>query len=369
MIEPPDYAPFVKLQQKAHLILTDSGGVQEEAPSLGKPVLVLRETTERPEGVAAGTAKLVGTDRTRIVAEASRLLADPAAYAAMAHAVSPYGDGQASARIADALEAPPAAEESNHPYCVGPLTRRHALLPDAQYLPDLGYLQDVNSGLHPGPDRVSARVQHRAHADLPGPAAGLANDPGAAFSAIVQLGPIVAIIAYFRRDLVRYLAGIGRSLQQRVLFPDGDTDARLGWYTVLGTVPLIVFGLALEKKIDGEYRNLYFVAAALIMLAFVLLVAESRARQTMTLERMTFRDAMIVGLAQALAVVPGASRSGTNHHGGAVSGSDAGGRGPVLVFAVHPGDHAGGPVQIGGGSGRGPRAARGRWSRPTSSGP
>jgi UDP-N-acetylglucosamine 2-epimerase (non-hydrolysing) len=103
LIEPPDYVPFVKLQQKATLVLTDSGGVQEEAPSLGKPVLVLRETTERPEGVAAGTAKLVGTDKDLIVAEASRLLTDAAAYAAMAQAVSPYGDGQASARIADAL--------------------------------------------------------------------------------------------------------------------------------------------------------------------------------------------------------------------------------------------------------------------------
>lgn len=103
LIEPPDYVPFVKLQQKATLILTDSGGVQEEAPSLGKPVLVLRETTERPEGVQAGTAKLVGTDTQVIVAEASRLLSDPAAYASMAHAASPYGDGQASARIADAL--------------------------------------------------------------------------------------------------------------------------------------------------------------------------------------------------------------------------------------------------------------------------
>lgn len=103
LIEPPDYAPFVNLEQKATLILTDSGGVQEEAPSLGKPVLVLRETTERPEGVAAGTAKLVGTDPVRIVAEASRLLTDDAAYQAMAHAVSPYGDGQAARRIADAL--------------------------------------------------------------------------------------------------------------------------------------------------------------------------------------------------------------------------------------------------------------------------
>jgi UDP-N-acetylglucosamine 2-epimerase (non-hydrolysing) len=103
LIEPQDYVPFVKLEQKAVLILTDSGGVQEEAPSLGKPVLVLRETTERPEGVAAGTAKLVGTDTKLIVTEASRLLSDPNAYAAMARAVSPYGDGLAARRIADAL--------------------------------------------------------------------------------------------------------------------------------------------------------------------------------------------------------------------------------------------------------------------------
>jgi|SRR5579883_2563120 len=105
LIEPPDYAPFVKLEQKAALVLTDSGGVQEEAPSLGKPVLVMRETTERPEGVAAGTAKLVGTDTAKIVAEATKLLTDTTAYEAMARAVSPYGDGQAARRIVDSLEA------------------------------------------------------------------------------------------------------------------------------------------------------------------------------------------------------------------------------------------------------------------------
>jgi UDP-N-acetylglucosamine 2-epimerase len=104
LIEPPDYAPFVKLEQKATLVLTDSGGVQEEAPSLGKPVLVMRETTERPEGVAAGTAKLVGTDSAAIVAEASKLLTDRGAYEAMARAVSPYGDGHAAQKIVDALE-------------------------------------------------------------------------------------------------------------------------------------------------------------------------------------------------------------------------------------------------------------------------
>jgi UDP-N-acetylglucosamine 2-epimerase (non-hydrolysing) len=99
LIEPPDYAPFVKLMQRSTLILTDSGGVQEEAPAFGIPVLVLRDTTERPEGVEAGTAKLVGTNRQAIVGEASALLSDENAYAKMAHAVSPYGDGRAAQRI------------------------------------------------------------------------------------------------------------------------------------------------------------------------------------------------------------------------------------------------------------------------------
>lgn len=100
LAEPQDYLPFVYLMTRAHLILTDSGGIQEEAPSLGKPVLVMRDTTERPEAVDAGTVRLVGTDRARIVAEASRLLDDANAHAAMARAHNPYGDGHAAARIA-----------------------------------------------------------------------------------------------------------------------------------------------------------------------------------------------------------------------------------------------------------------------------
>lgn len=103
LTDPPDYAPFVKLMQHSTLILTDSGGVQEEAPSLGKPVLVLRETTERPEGVEAGTARLIGTDTGRIVEEASRLLTDEDAYEQMARAVNPYGDGKAAQRIRQVL--------------------------------------------------------------------------------------------------------------------------------------------------------------------------------------------------------------------------------------------------------------------------
>lgn len=100
LIDPLDYPHFVRLMDMSELILTDSGGIQEEAPSLGKPVLVMRDTTERPEGVEAGTAILVATDRARIVGEAARLLDDGAAYQAMAQAHNPYGDGQAAARIA-----------------------------------------------------------------------------------------------------------------------------------------------------------------------------------------------------------------------------------------------------------------------------
>lgn len=99
LTDPLDYMPLVHLMKRCHLVLTDSGGLQEEAPSLGKPVLVMRKTTERQEGVAAGTVKLVGTDAADIVREASRLLDDPAAHAAMAQRANPYGDGKASARI------------------------------------------------------------------------------------------------------------------------------------------------------------------------------------------------------------------------------------------------------------------------------
>lgn len=109
LIEPQDYIPFVYLMDRSHLIITDSGGVQEEAPSLGKPVLVTRDTTERPEAIGAGTVKLVGTNATQIVAETNKLLRDEAAYQIMRHAHNPYGDGRASSRIAKALMIDPNA--------------------------------------------------------------------------------------------------------------------------------------------------------------------------------------------------------------------------------------------------------------------
>jgi UDP-N-acetylglucosamine 2-epimerase (non-hydrolysing) len=112
LIEPQGYRNFVALMRHSTLLLTDSGGVQEEAPSLGKPVLVMRDTTERPEGVTAGTVKLVGADRGRIVAEVSRLLTDSAAYRLMAEARNPYGDGQAAGRIVQRILAHFAGDSS-----------------------------------------------------------------------------------------------------------------------------------------------------------------------------------------------------------------------------------------------------------------
>lgn len=103
-IEPLDYLPFVYLMEKSHIVLTDSGGIQEEAPGLGKPVLVMRETTERPEAVTAGTVKLVGTNFDKIVAEVSRLMDDESEYEKMGKAVNPYGDGKACPRILEFLK-------------------------------------------------------------------------------------------------------------------------------------------------------------------------------------------------------------------------------------------------------------------------
>ena len=148
------------------------------------------------------------------------------------------------------------------------------------------------------------------------------NDTGAAFSAIAQLGPMVGIIAYFRKDLARYVAGLLRSFKQGKLFPAGDTDARLAWYVVFATIPIIISGLALEKRIDTEYRNLYFIAGAMIVLALILWVAEIVGKRTRRLESLTLAEALGVGLAQALAVIPGTSRSGVTITTGLFLGLD-----------------------------------------------
>ena len=104
LIKPLDYLPFVYLMNKSYLVLTDSGGIQEEAPGLGKPVLVMRDTTERPEAVTAGTVLLVGTDKEKIIWEVRKLLINTDYYSTMAQAINPYGDGQACPKIAEMLK-------------------------------------------------------------------------------------------------------------------------------------------------------------------------------------------------------------------------------------------------------------------------
>lgn len=103
LIEPAEYLPFIRLMQQSHIVITDSGGIQEEAPSLGKPVLVMRDVTERPEAVDAGTVKLVGTNQETIIAECTRLLDDDAAYETMSRSHNPYGDGHAANRIVEEI--------------------------------------------------------------------------------------------------------------------------------------------------------------------------------------------------------------------------------------------------------------------------
>jgi UDP-N-acetylglucosamine 2-epimerase (non-hydrolysing) len=104
LLPPVDYLTLVHLMMRSYIVLTDSGGIQEEAPALGVPALVLREITERPEGVASGNVKLAGSNKQRIISETARLLDDPSEHLRMARAVNPYGDGHAAERIATALE-------------------------------------------------------------------------------------------------------------------------------------------------------------------------------------------------------------------------------------------------------------------------
>ena len=181
-------------------------------------------------------------------------------------------------------------------------------MPDATPVVHLTYLQATVLGVIQGATELLP-VSSTAHMRII-PALLHWPDPGAAFSAIVQLGPIFALLAIFREKLIRYAQGVGRSVKAKTLFPAGDTDAKLGWFTVLGTIPLAVAGLALEKQVDKQYRNLILVASALILLAIVLWIAERVSKRTKPLESLTLGEAMGIGLAQALALVPGASRSG-----------------------------------------------------------
>ncbi len=137
----------------------------------------------------------------------------------------------------------------------------------------------------------------------------IGHDVGAAYSAVVQLGPMFAIVYYFRHDLVRYLRGILRT-RSPFKVPADDLDAKLGWFVLLGFIPLAIFGLLLEHKIDTSFRRLDVVSVALIVLGLIMLWAELSGKRTRTLKDMTLKESQVIGWAQVLALVPGTSRSG-----------------------------------------------------------
>jgi len=139
-------------------------------------------------------------------------------------------------------------------------------------------------------------------------------DPGAAFSAVIQLGTVAAVLIYFRRDLWSLTVAALRSLARRQ--PLETTESRLAWFVVLGTLPIGVFGLIFKNAIETQLRSLYVISGSLMALAAVLFVYERIASHQRTLDQMTLKDGVVIGLWQCLALVPGASRSGTTITGG-----------------------------------------------------
>jgi undecaprenyl-diphosphatase len=146
------------------------------------------------------------------------------------------------------------------------------------------------------------------------------EDPGAAFTAVTQLGTMAAVLAYFRQDLWRIARTWLRSLRRPEL--RGELDARMGWYILLGTVPIAVFGLAFADQIESGARSLYLIGTTLIVLGLLLLAAERAARHDRPLHAINRRDAIVIGFAQALALVPGVSRSGATLTAGLFLGFD-----------------------------------------------
>lgn len=185
---------------------------------------------------------------------------------------------------------------------------------------DISYAQAILLGLLQGLTEFLP-VSSTAHMEIAPQLMGM-RDPGAAFSAIAQLGPIVAIIAYFRKDLARYIQGILRTGSPTSPKLATDVDARLGWYTLLGTLPIAVFGVLLEKKIDHQFRDMRVTAASLILLAFVLLYAERVGKRNRDLGRLNLKQSQVIGWAQVLALVPGTSRSGVTITAGLLQGLD-----------------------------------------------
>jgi undecaprenyl-diphosphatase len=146
------------------------------------------------------------------------------------------------------------------------------------------------------------------------------EDPGAAFTAVVQLGTMAAVVLYFRRDLIRIGTAWLRSLRDRAV--RRTLDARLGWYIVLGTIPIGIFGLAFKDPIENGARDLYLISIALIVFGLVLLAAEEVGRKYRSIEQMNRRDGIFIGIWQAFALVPGVSRSGATISAGLFRGLD-----------------------------------------------
>lgn len=146
------------------------------------------------------------------------------------------------------------------------------------------------------------------------------DDPGAAFTAVIQLGTMAAVLLYFRADLLRIATAWLRSLRDRAV--RRSLDARLGWYLIFGTVPIVIFGVAFSDQIENGARDLYLIGAMLIVFGLVLLAAEARSRRDRDVTTITRRDAIVIGFAQALALVPGVSRSGATISAGLLLGFD-----------------------------------------------
>ena len=146
------------------------------------------------------------------------------------------------------------------------------------------------------------------------------DDPGAAFTAVVQLGTMAAVLIYFRRDLLRIAGTWLASLRDPSL--RGELEARLGWYLVIGTIPIAIFGFAFKDQIETGARNLYLIGTTMIVLGLVLLVADRVGTHARKLEQITTRDGITIGFAQALALVPGVSRSGATISAGLFEGLD-----------------------------------------------
>ena len=146
------------------------------------------------------------------------------------------------------------------------------------------------------------------------------DDPGAAFTAVTQLGTMAAVLLYFREDLLRIVRAWLRSLRDRSA--RSELDARLGWYIVLGTIPIGIFGVLFKDRIETGARDLYLIGVALIVLGLVLLLAEKVGKRDRSMEQIETRDGFVVGMAQALALIPGVSRSGATITAGLFLGLD-----------------------------------------------